>query len=81
MNFDKMDDALVAELNKDLEQVFVDQKTNKAFRAPHFRQFSRIQNCKGKIHNLSTKHDFLLNVKFLYRKFTLEINFWNLIKI
>ena len=50
-----MEDVLVAELNKDLEQVFVDQQTNKAFRSPHFRQFSRIQNCKGKIHNLLTK--------------------------
>ena len=40
---------LIAELNKDIGEVFVEQANNKAFRAPNFRQFTRIHNSRGKI--------------------------------
>ena len=40
---------LIAELNKDIEQVLVDQETNTAFRVPNFRSYTAIQSSTGKI--------------------------------
>ena len=44
-----MDDPIVAMLNRDLGEVYVDQQTNKAFRQPRFRYFNQIHHGKGKI--------------------------------